>query len=179
MPTLEQLFSSFDRTAFRCEGLSQYKVNDLGETILLEAYERGDQVRPEPTGEWGEWIAMLKAWKMEGKSVQRLRIIPSKPTVYVNCEIDWAFPVNEMAGEEILLISEDDVRRMLGQIPPDFWLFDSKNVAVLDYSPEGEWIGARVLNGKVEEYRRVCKTLLPGATPLSIYLRNRSSPRND
>jgi hypothetical protein len=164
MLTLQELFSSFTDSAFRFEALPAYLMQD--EVSLLEAYQRRDPCPPEPRGEWAEWLLSLREWSENGKCVRRVRMLPANPTTYVKCELDWGYPVNVKAGENIRIIGETEVLKLAAQIPRDFWLFDSKAVAILKYSEKGEWLGAEILESGVKPYIRLAESLWRISEPL-------------
>ncbi len=167
MPTIEQLFSSFTR-AFRFEALSAYKIKE--EAPIFEGYLKGVLSPSVPEGGWAGWLSSIKQWKANGKSVQRLRMLPTKFSPYVNCELEWAYPFNFSAGEEILVIPEDEVRKLSSKIPPDFWMFDAKYVAILKYSDQGEWQSTEILEVGADSYVALSASLLRAATDFTSYL---------
>jgi hypothetical protein len=170
MLNIEELFDSFRKEAFRFEALPAYRISETEELSVFESFTNGElNSRPADAG----WLKCLKQWKGDGKKIQRIRMIPAKYTPYVDFELSWAYPFNLDAGEEILVIPEAEVRKLASEIPPDFWLFDSKYVAVFEYSPQGEWLGANILESGIDSYLQLASKLRGSATDFTAYLKTK------
>ena len=170
MLTIEQLFDSFKTEAFRFEALPAYRISETEELSVFESFMNGE-LKPKPAD--AGWITCLQQWRNAGKRIQRVRMVPAKFSPYVNFELDWAYPYNLAAGEEIRVIPETDVRNISAQIPPDFWLFDSKYVAIFEYSNEGEWLGAKILENKIDPYIKLAADFRRLSKDFTTYLKTK------
>lgn len=170
MPTIEQLFDSFKVEAFRFEALPAYRITETEEQSVFESFTSGE-LNPRPADKG--WISCLNQWSKDHKKIQRVRMIPEKFNPYINFELDWAYPFNIAAGEEILVIPESEVRKFSPQIPPDFWIFDSKYVAVFEYSNEGEWLRAKILEKEIDSYLKLATSLRQSAKDFTSYLKTK------
>ncbi len=96
-------------------------------------------------------------------------MVPESFSSYVNFELEWGYRFNVEAGESIRVISESDVKQLNGTIPPDFWVFDSQRVAIFEYSPSGEWLGAKILDTGTEPYVKLATMLKEKSVDLNSY----------
>jgi hypothetical protein len=132
----DELFTRFEHTAYRLETLQQYDVSYEEESyaVFLAGH-------PAPTdAAKNEWTNMIAAAASSGKSFRRVHIINEPLSDYLRYEIGWSYGPNVQAGE--------DVRILVGQPGPlglpgrDYWLFDSRDLWVMEYDDEGRFIYA-------------------------------------
>lgn len=140
--TLSELFETFQLSAFRLEGRPNYSVDE--EKTALEFHESTGRL-PENYGE--EWFKFVKSQIQLGKKVQRLRLLSIPLSKYERFEIN-AYP-GLMGGEDIRFTGRSDQ-----PYEYDFWLFDNKWLARMDYDEDGRLAGSTIfeLTGKEEEY---------------------------
>lgn len=137
---LARLFSSFQHSAFRMETLPAYQIE--GEAQSLALWRAGE---PEP--EWRkdrEWLALVRHNIAAGKFMQRVRVVRRPLSDYVRFELDWGYPANVKAGEDIR-VWELGPGDELPYVPEpdrgyDFWCFDGVTVVRLEYDDEGRFI---------------------------------------
>jgi uncharacterized protein DUF6879 len=137
---LGRLFTSFRHSAFRLETLPAYLID--GEAESLQLWREG---QPEPA--WRKdrpWLATVRAATAAGKFMERVRVVRRPLSEYVRFELDWGYPANVEAGEDIriLELGRDD---QLPWIPDpargyDFWCFDAVTVVRLEYDGAGRFI---------------------------------------
>lgn len=103
--------------------------------------------------------------------MSRVRVIIEPPSEYTRFEL-LAYPVMAAAGDDIRIIS---VRP--GDWPPDvprhdFWLFDERDVWMLDYDPAGVLRSAELRDDPrtVQDHLRWRDAALGQAAPVSEYL---------
>jgi hypothetical protein len=137
---LGRLFTSFRHSAFRLETLPAYLIDSEAESLQL--WRAG---QPEP--EWRkdrDWLALVRQNVAAGKSMQRVRVVRRPLSDYVRFEMDWGYPQNVDAGEDIwiLELGPDDELPWIpdADVRCDFWLFDAVTVVRLDYDTEGRFI---------------------------------------
>ena len=135
---IEDYFERFDFEACRLEILPSYDSweNSPG----LADYLAGNTPK-EPA--FDEWCSRMAAAKAEGRKYKRLRFVTFPLIDSVRYEIDACFRRSAMAGEEIKYFAHAPVLKgALGT--KDFWLFDGKELVILDYRLNGTFCGARL-----------------------------------
>lgn len=138
---LAALFRDFRYTVFRLETLPTYSIEGEAESLAL--WRAG---QPEPA--WRNdrpWLTTVRQAVAAGKFMHRVRTVRHPLSEYIRFELDWGYPANVDAGEDIriLELSRDDE---LPWIPDpeagyDFWLFDDVTVVRMDYDHEGRFLG--------------------------------------
>ncbi|AIJ26342.1 DUF6879 family protein [Amycolatopsis methanolica] len=136
------LFTGFRHSMWRWECQGTY--HEPGEREPFRQWQEG---RPY-NGFLDRWLARVRQFRSEGKTLERVRMVTEPPTEYLR----WMFtvtPLNVAAGEDIRWISESDARA-LGEMPEhDFYLFDDARVAIMRFDENG------VLGAEVTEDPRV------------------------
>ena len=136
---LGELLSSFQRSAFRLETLDRYTIP--GEEAWLEAFRRDGSI-PDLTPETYPWLKLVADATAAGRIVQRIHIVGQPPSEYIRWELGM-YRLLAAAGEDIR-IADRARHPKLGDLGPDFWLFDNTVVAVMRYDPEGRYLSAEV-----------------------------------
>jgi hypothetical protein len=137
--TNEEFFGLFARSAWRLEALPAYGTaeSDPSFAAWLAA---GGQLPPlkerPPKIAWMKAVASAVA---EGKRLGRVRILRRPRSPYEDYELA-TYPENVEAGEDVR-IAEADQHPELARLDQDFWLLDDELVLVLDYDPEGRFLG--------------------------------------
>ena len=91
-------------------------------------------------------------------------MIPEKFNPYINFELDWAYRFNIAAGEESFSDSRIGSAEVFTSNPAGFLdFFDSKYVAVFEYSNEGEWLRAKILEKEIDSYLKLATSLRQSA----------------
>ncbi|HEX7483935.1 MAG TPA: hypothetical protein VF281_02155 [Candidatus Saccharimonadales bacterium] len=126
--TLSDLFESFQVSAFRLEGLPTYAVPDEGGA--LRHYKAYGQL---PVGFNKDWAEFVKEKINDGKVIQRLRLLSSELTEYEQFELHVYKTAKN--GEDIRFSNRANY-----PYTNDFWLFDNKWLARMNYDDEGRFI---------------------------------------
>lgn len=114
------VFDAFRVSAFRLETLQQYAIS--AEDAALRAFREGTP-RPERSVRTSPWMRRIAATTMAGKSWSRVRLVRHPPTEYVRYEL-ISYVESVVVGEEIRLV-DLNAHPVLGDLGPDFWLFDA------------------------------------------------------
>jgi uncharacterized protein DUF6879 len=168
-----QLFGTFTRNAFRLETLSRYDVP--AEAAALRDFLAGAP-KPSPDPDDLAWQANIRAHAVAGRDMQRVHLIRGPLTDYLRFEIEWGYPDNAAAGEDIRILHVAE-----GELPDlgdvDFWLFDDSTLVLMRYDEQGCWLGADLADPAVlPEYRRRRDQALALAVPLNEYLSEVRAP---
>ena len=138
---LGQLFASFRHSAFRLETLPAYAVDE--ETESFRAWKEGQPAPPWQLDR--DWCRLVAEATAAGKRMHRVRVVRRPLSEYVRFELDWGYPQNVEAGEDIriLELGRDD---QLPAIPEpergyDYWCFDAVTVVRLEYDGTGRFVG--------------------------------------
>lgn len=134
---LARLFSDFEHTAYRLETLQHY---DVGYELEPYAAFLAGKPRPDDPSK-GEWTAMIRQSVAAGKVLQRVHAVAEPLTDYLRYELEWSYEPNVAAGEDIriLLMSPGGLS---GLPPRDYWLFDSRDLWIMEYDSEGRFLHA-------------------------------------
>lgn len=135
------LFRTFTRSAFRCEQQPTYRVP--GETDTVGRFLSGDPQDPTELPEFRDWYQTIRDQTAAGRTVERVRIHDDPPTDYQRW-VRWVGRWNEQAGEVIHYVTRPEAAQA-GFLPADpgrdWWLFDDRRLAVLDWDTTGHLIG--------------------------------------
>lgn len=141
---MKNLFDNFKTSAHRIETLPSYKIDSE-----LKNYQKFILGKPCAFGD-EEWINNLKKWISEGKEIKRIRVISEYVTPYEKYEF-ISYHNNFMAGEKIYVVNRNLYEQVIDlNRQSDFWIFDFSIVAKMKYSNIGEYIGADIIDNKVE-----------------------------
>lgn len=162
----EQLFTRFERTAFRLETLLEYRVAQ--ESGAFASFLAG---RPRPASLGGEWLELVSRSTAAGKAFERVRVVPHLLTPYLRFEFAWGYAHSAQAGERILVVESDPPTTLFADTPlVDFWLFDDEVAVEMDYDSSGRFRHAHEVSR--EEVRRYveCRARMKAASiPLEEY----------
>lgn len=144
-----RLFTSFRHTAYRLETLQVYDVGYEAEPMrrfLAGEAEPGDQAK-------SEWTAMVSDAVRNGKIIQRVHIVAEPVTDYLRYEMGCSYPPNVTAGEDIRILDAGTARSLAGLPALDYWLFDSRDLWIMEYGPGGEFLFTEHVTGPAEVVR--------------------------
>jgi hypothetical protein len=167
-PNLGQLFESFRSSAFRLECLPSYAVIEDDESEAFHLWLAGE-LPPKKEREWPKLCASAVAAR---KSMQRVRLVSEPLSDYLRFEMDWGYPANVAAGEDIRILDHEPA----GLLKVDFWLFDDATAVALEYDDDGRFLRA-VTAETVEPYRQAKELALASSEPLSRYLERNPAAR--
>jgi hypothetical protein len=129
------LFGRFEHTCFRLETRQQYA--EPGEEGPLQSFLAGQEPSSYPDKE--AWLAVVRAGVAAGKVLQRVHVVSEPLTDYLRFEIGWSYRLNAEAGEDIR------ISRAAAALPADdYWLFDSRALARLQYDGGGALTGVEL-----------------------------------
>lgn len=160
-----KLFDSFERGAFRLETRSFYAVDE--EREHFNRYLNGE-ARPDDFN--AEWIELVREATAQGKSIERVHVVPGELTPYLRFEIEWGYLHSARVGERILLLDERNAN-LISEPHQDFWLFDDETVVLMDYDEHGAFLGVRGADStEVPRFLEARRVALQRAEPLPVYL---------
>jgi Family of unknown function (DUF6879) len=121
--------------------LPAYSVDEEAESF--RAWKEG---QPPPAWQLDRgWCRLVADATAAGKFMQRVRLVRYPLSDYVRFEMDWGYPQNIEAGEDIRILglSRDDELPFIPEPERgyDFWLFDGVTVVRMDYDGAGRFIG--------------------------------------
>jgi len=120
----------FAHSAFRWEGLQVY------EDEAVAAFLAGEPKPAMPSKE--RWVARVRSARELGKVMARVHGVQEPLTDYLRYELEWSYPPNVAAGEDIRISPawSTGIR--------DFWLFDSRTLLWLNYNDSGHLVSAEL-----------------------------------
>ena len=135
----DQPFQTFERTAFRLEVLDRYAV-----PIEEEPVRRFLAGEPVDLGWLTPYLTLVRQATAAGKRFQRVRVV-SEPLIdndYLRYEFAY-YPHTIAAGEELRILPRAQAEVL--ELPDrDFWLFDSRLVALMRFDGEGHLHGVEL-----------------------------------
>ncbi|WP_217208732.1 DUF6879 family protein [Streptomyces sp. AC550_RSS872] len=142
-----RLFTQFEHTAWRLETRRRYASDEVTETYAQ--FTRGERVNWE--GASGEWCAARRAQTALGKRFERVRIVDDPPTTGQLYLLDNARR-NSAVGEKITNLWRADAERL--NLPAeDFWIFDSRLVALLNFDDADDLVNVELITEPAEVVR--------------------------
>ncbi|MFF7195614.1 DUF6879 family protein [Streptomyces sp. NPDC093221] len=137
--TLGEMFSQFEREAFRLETLGDYSKS--GGVTAYHAFLAGED-QPEDYRD-ADWVTTVREITRAGKRIYRVHILSRPLTPYLRFELGWGYQRNMTAGEEFFILDTTETENPLPQAP-DFWLFDGRTAAAMTYDGAGKFLGVDV-----------------------------------
>ncbi|MBB5788757.1 DUF6879 family protein [Jiangella mangrovi] len=134
-----ELFDRYEHTAFRLETRERY-VDDEEQEPLRKflAAEPADDT-------WFlDWVEDIEAATAAGKRIERVRVVNEPFSDYTRFGLDLA-RLNVSAGEDIRYLPRP-VASDLALPDEDFWIFDSKTLAVLRFADDDRLQGVEVID---------------------------------
>jgi hypothetical protein len=135
----DRLFTQFEHTAWRLETRRRYASDELTDTYAQ--FMRGEPVDWE--GVDAEWCAERREQVALGKRFERVRVVDDPPTAGQLYLLDNARR-NSLVGEKILNLPREDADR-LGLPAEDFWIFDSRLVALLNFDDADDLVDVELI----------------------------------
>ncbi|WP_438290560.1 DUF6879 family protein [Streptomyces sp. HUAS TT7] len=142
----ENLFRAFKHTAWRLETRRRYASDEVTDTYR-QFLETG-------TAEWDPqdpYCELIRSQTAQGKRVERVRIVDQPPTTGQLYLLDNA-KRNSALGEDIRNLWRTDAEQL--QLPvEDFWLFDSRLVALLRFDDDDQLTDVELITEPAEVVR--------------------------
>ncbi|MDQ1029422.1 hypothetical protein QF035_007004 [Streptomyces umbrinus] len=143
----DRLFTQFQHTAWRLETRRRYASDEVTDTYAQ--FLPGESVDWE--GRDAQWCAERREQTALGKRFERVRIVDNPPTPGQLYLLDNARR-NSAVGEDIRQLWRADAERL--QLPgEDFWIFDSRLVARLDFGEADNLVDVELITEPVEVNR--------------------------
>ncbi|MEU5894520.1 DUF6879 family protein [Streptomyces sp. NPDC047461] len=159
-----QLFHTFEHTAWRLETRPGY-ASDREDPTYREFVETGSITLDYDD----EWSQNIRRQVLAGKTIGRVRIVDEPPTEGQLFLLTDS-PRNTAAGEDIRILprSEADARLLPSE---DFWIFDSRLVARLNFDDEDVFHDVEIITEPAEvlRYCQLRDVALHDATPCSEF----------
>jgi hypothetical protein len=129
----QQLFVTFEHTAFRLEVRDFYNV--AGEQEDFRRWLAGERVdKAKEAVDRRSWLDKMRAAAGEGKRVERVRVVTEPLSDYIRFEMDGT-DLNIAAGEDIRYLSRH--HPIAAELPDhDFWLFDSRQLVLMYFDDQ-------------------------------------------
>jgi hypothetical protein len=140
------LFESFEHTAWRLETRRRYASDEA--TNAYAQFAAGEPVRWDFTN---EWCRNVRAQTEQRKRFERVRSVDSPPTPGQLFLLENA-KRNGAAGEDIRNLWRADADR-IGLPAEDFWLFDSRLVALLNFDQDDNLLDVELITEPVRVLR--------------------------
>lgn len=139
MTTLLDLLDSFTSYAWRLEALDTYDISD--EREQFDDFLAGRT--PKPSADDLEWQARARSVVASGRQIGRVRMVGHPITDYTRFE--WAaYPDNIAAGEVVRVYDRSWPGGTDSRFEQDFWLFDDRIAAVMNYASDGQFLGITI-----------------------------------
>ncbi|MEU6485671.1 DUF6879 family protein [Streptomyces sp. NPDC046887] len=144
--TFRRLFESFEHTAWRLETRRGY-ASDRQDPDYEAFLDTGSA----PFDPEEAWFVNIRAQTGAGKTVGRVRVADSPPTTEQLFLLDYARH-NAMVGEDIRYLRREEADRA-GLPAEDFWIFDSRLVALLRFDDEDNLLDIELITEPAEVVR--------------------------
>lgn len=163
MTTLLDLLDGFTSYAWRLEALDTYDIGD--EREQFNDFMAGRTPKPSPDDL--EWQARARSVVASGRQIGRVRMVGHPITDYTRFE--WAaYPDNIAAGETIRVYDRTWPGGTDCRFEQDFWLFDDRIAAVMNYASDGQFLGITITED-VEPYLEIKQSALARSVPFDEY----------
>ncbi|MBC9718988.1 hypothetical protein H9Y04_41325 [Streptomyces sp. TRM66268-LWL] len=160
-------FRDFRREAWRLETLPEYRVPQEADEIA--AFLAGERIDLHAYMETDEYVADLRRVRTEGKSKGRVHIVTRPLSDYLAYEFMYYLP-HSRAGEDIRILDVTDRENPLDGVE-DFWLFDTSEVVLMNYAPDGTQISRELFEGDVSPYLEYQRIALAESVPFEEYVK--------
>ncbi|MFG2692167.1 DUF6879 family protein [Kitasatospora sp. NPDC048407] len=158
-------FRDFEREAWRLETLPAYNVPQEAEEI--RAFKAGERIDPRTHS--NSYTEDLRRVRREGKSKGRVHIVTRPLSDYLLYEFMY-YEAHAMAGEEIRIMDVTGRSNPLVGVP-DFWMFDKREVVLMNYQADGTQISREVYGGDPAEFVEYQRTALTESVPFEEYVK--------
>jgi hypothetical protein len=157
---LERLFATFEHEAFRLEMQREYRVD--AEWALFSAAQSGEIVTEYP---FPEWLDQVQSLTTSGKSIRRVLASVAPPSAFFEFRMR-EYRRNVSAGEEMRVVFTDYL-----PVTGDFWLFDDRIAALLQFDAHGRQISVDITEepGMISDLIEVKEDLEEWGEPISGY----------
>jgi hypothetical protein len=147
LDAFEDLFRTFEHTAWRLETRRRYASDEDTDTyreFLATGAARWDPEDP--------YCELIRTQTARGKRVERVRVVDTPPTPGQLYLLDNARR-NSGLGEDIRNLWRSDAEK-LALPEEDYWLFDSRIVALLNFDDDDRLVNVELITEPGEVVRR-------------------------
>ncbi|GAA4993814.1 hypothetical protein GCM10023205_78150 [Yinghuangia aomiensis] len=162
-------FRNFQSEAWRLETLPAYVMPQEAED--LRAFRAGAVVDPHAYS--NDYTEDLKRVRREGKVKGRVHIVTRPLSEYLRFEFMYYLP-HAWAGEDIRIMDVTGRPNPLAGVQ-DFWMFDRKEVVLMNYRTDGTQINREVFEGDVSPFIEYQRIALAEAVPFEEYVKGLDS----
>lgn len=134
-----ELFDRYEHSAFRLETRERYVEDEEQEP--LRKFLVGE---PADDAWFADWVEDIQAATAAGKRVERVRVVNELFSDYTRFGLDLA-RLNVGAGEDIRYLPRH-LANDLSLPSEDFWIFDSRVLAVLRFADDDRLLGVEVVH---------------------------------
>ncbi|MFC8075369.1 DUF6879 family protein [Streptomyces sp. NPDC057307] len=165
LAAFDGLFTTFKHTAWRLETRRRYGSDEVTETYAQ--FTRGEPVQWD--GVDVEWCDERREQVALGKTFGRVRIVDNPPTTGQLYLLDNARR-NSAVGEDIRILRRGDTDGL--RLPDeDFWILDSRLVALLNFDADDNLIDVELITEPVAvlRYAQARDAALHSAVPYEVF----------
>lgn len=148
MNELGQLFLNYKEEAYRLETLPFYRVK--GEWENFEIYKNtGNAIQDE---DLKSYLADVKSKIANGAQHIRARVLEVPVNEYQVFETKVGYIPSSELGTAFYFMNRPEFNKILESdfdnsfLLRDFWLFDNKDLAFMNYNESGEWTGFEIVS---------------------------------
>ncbi|WP_329570665.1 DUF6879 family protein [Kitasatospora sp. NBC_01266] len=157
-------FREFKMEAWRLETLPAYRVSQ--EVDELRAFRAGERIDPHTHS--NEYTDDLKRVRREGKVKGRVHIVMRPLSEYLRYEFMYYLP-HVWAGEDVRIMDVTDRPNPLAGVT-DYWMFDQREVVLMNYLPDGTQIDRTVFEGDVSPFIEYQRIAIAESVPFEEYV---------
>lgn len=135
---MQELFESFEHTAFRLETRDSYNESYENESLRRFLAEEPDDLP------WMQsWLDMLREATAAGRRFSRVRVVTTPLTDYSRFGV-WCAQFTNGAGEDIRYL-ERSAAKKVGLPEHDYWLFDSRVLLKMHFDDSDAFLGSEII----------------------------------
>ncbi|MBT2402854.1 MULTISPECIES: DUF6879 family protein [unclassified Streptomyces] len=158
-------FRDFQSEAWRLETLPVYTVPQEEDDI--RAFIEGQRIDPHAYS--NEYTDDLKRVRREGKTKGRVHVLSRPLSTYLQYEFMYYRP-HAWAGEDIRILDVTDRENPLPDVQ-DFWMFDRREVVLMNYGADGTQISRELYEGDVAPFLEYQRIALSESVPFEEYVK--------
>lgn len=117
----------------------------------VESFKKFLAGEPDDLAWAGTWFSMIREATAEGRRFSRVRVVSLPLTDYSRFGL-WASSFTNAAGEDIRYLTRDQADDA-GLPQHDYWLFDSRKLAMMHFGEDDRFLGTEI----VEELTEIVK----------------------
>lgn len=155
----------FRESAWRLETLPVYRVPQEKDTFA--AFLGGARIADDYQSGWTD---KLTEHRQNGRTVGRVHVVSRPLSDYLRCEFMYYRP-HAIAGEAIRILDVTGRDNPLADVQ-DFWMFDSSQVVLMHYEPDGTQISRELYQGDPEVFRVYQRIALAESVPFEEYVQD-------